>query len=175
MARKLARLYSISKTNSRTGHLRYIYGDNNTLFSGGTYPTKITAEDLPEWYVYGRYYKHFGYLSAKGVKHLLYTPNKWTNHMFKDDCLYISYDKPIVHNPNREMYYDRYTGYDEYIYGFAIVAFLKAAEKYSGYDISRIKDQIEDKRIWFKNNYPDFYELEVPEDAPYFQEEEANE
>lgn len=64
--------------------------------------------------------------------------------------------------------FERYTGYDEYIYGSAIVRFLKAAEKYSGYDISGIKAQVEDKRIWFKNTYPEFYELEVPQDKPFF-------
>ena len=56
-----------------------------------------------------------------------------------------------------------------YIYGGAIVRFLKAAEKYSGYDISGIKEQVEDKRLWFKNTYPEFYELEVPQDKPFFQ------
>ena len=113
MSRKLANLYSESKTNSRTGHRQLIYGKDGTLFSGGTYPTKITAEDLPEWYVYGRFYKHWGYLSAAGVKHLLYIPNKWSNHMFKDDCLYISYNAPIVPNADSRSF-ERYTGYDEY-------------------------------------------------------------
>ena len=68
------------------------------------------------------------YLSAAGVKHLLYIPNKWSNHMFKDDCLYISYNAPIVPNADSRSF-ERYTGYDEYIYGGAIVRFLKAAEK----------------------------------------------
>ena len=168
MARKLANLYSESKTNSRTGHRQWIYGKDGTLFSGGIYPTKITAEDLPEWYVYGRYYKHWGYLSALGVKHLVYHPCKYSNHMFKDDCLYISYDKPIVPNTDWDKSFDRYTGFDEYIYGSALVHFLKAAEKYSGYDITEIKTQIEEKRLFFKSTYPEFYELEVPEDKPFF-------
>ena len=88
--------------------------------------------------------------------------------MFKDDCLYISYNAPIVPNTDSRSF-ERYTGYDEYIYGGAIVCFLKAAEKYSGYDISGIKEQVEDKRLWFKNTYPEFYELEVPQDKPFFQ------
>ena len=91
MARKLAHLYSETKTNQRTGMYKMIYGKDETLFSGGIYPTKITASDLPEWYVHGRYYKHWGYLSAKGVKSLVYEPSKFSNHMFKDDFLYISY------------------------------------------------------------------------------------
>ena len=82
MARKLAHLYSETKTNQRTGMYKMIYGKDETLFSGGIYPTKITASDLPEWYVHGRYYKHWGYLSAKGVKSLVYEPSKFSNHMF---------------------------------------------------------------------------------------------
>ena len=36
------------------------------------------------------------------------------------------------------------------------------------YDISAIKEQIERKRLWFKETYPEFYELEVPRDQPFF-------
>lgn len=170
MARKLARLYTESKTNWRTGHFQMFYGENDTLFSGGTYPTKVTVADLPEWYVYGRYYKHWGYLSAKGIKSLVYEPNKFSNHMFKDDFLYISYNKPIVPNPDRSSNFYKYIGFDEYIYGGVIVRFLKAAEKYSSYDISGIKAQIEDKRLCFKETYPEDYALEVSSDRPYFYE-----
>lgn len=175
MSRKMARLYTESKTNWRTGHFTTVYGKDDTLFSGGTYPTKIKAEDLPEWYVFGRFYKHWGYLSAKGVKSLVYEPNKFSNHMFKDDFLYISYDAPIVPNLDRQATWYNYTGFDEYIYGSAIVRFLCAAEKYSDYDISEIKAQIEDKRLWFKQTYPDDYALEVSEDRPFFDAPEVEE
>ena len=40
--------------------------------------------------------------------------------------------------------------------------------KYSGYDISKIKEQIEDKRLWFKVTFPEFYALEVSRDKPFF-------
>lgn len=165
MARKLAHLYSESKF---TGHYQMKYGENNTLFSGGIYPTTITASDLPEWYVYGRYYKHWGYLSAKGIKSLVYEPNKFSNHMFKDDFLYISYNEPIVPSPDREASVYKYISFDEYIYGRVIVSFLKAVEQYSEYDISEIKAQIEEKRLWFKNTYPDDYAREVSRDTPFF-------
>ena len=170
MSRKLARLYSETKTNRRADHYQLIYGKDNTLFSSGIYPTKITPGDLPEWYVYGRFYKHWGYLSALGVKSLVYEPNKFSNHMFKDDFLYISYNEPILPNPDRSTSFYKYIGFDEYIYGGVIVSFLKAAEIYSGYDISEIKKQIEEKRLWFKDTYPDDYALEVSSDKPYFYE-----
>ena len=83
--------------------------------------------------------------------------------MLKDDFLFISYDKPIVHENNN---LTSYSGYDERIYGGIIIEFLKAAEKYSGYDISEIKAQIEDKRLWLKAHYPDDYKHQVPGDKP---------
>ena len=170
MARKFSHLYATSKYNWRSGHLETVYPKDDTLFSCGIYPTKITAADLPEWYVYGRFYKHWGYLCAKGVKSLVYDPCKFSNHMFKDDFLYISYHDQIIPNPDRSESFNKFIGYDEYIYGSVIVSFLKAVEKYSGYDISEIKVQIEDKRLWFKETYPDDYALEVSNDKPYFYE-----
>ena len=86
----------------------------------------------------------------------------------KDDFLYISYDRPIELESDREKHIYKYRGFDEYIYGGVIVDFLRAAEKYSGYDISGIKGQIEKKRLWFKETYPEFYKLEVSADRPYF-------
>ena len=61
-----------------------------------------------------------------------------------------------------------YEGYDELVFGRTIVDFLIAAEKYSGYDISKIKEQIEDKRLWLKATFPDAYQAEVRRDRPFF-------
>ena len=44
---------------------RYVRDPEGYLFADGIYPTKVKPEDLPDWYVYGRYYKCFGYISAK--------------------------------------------------------------------------------------------------------------
>lgn len=130
------------------------------LFSKGKYLTKIKAEDLPESYVEGTYYRTKGYLNAAGVKQMVYVPNMWINHMFKDDYLYVSYDKEIIEKVGTFGGKD-YDGYDIVIRGFNIISFLKAAEKYSNYDISEIKEQIELKRRIFKEKHPMFYELEV--------------
>ena len=80
---------------------RYVRDPEGYLFADGVYPTKVKPEDLPDWYVYGRYYKCFGYISAKDVKHMVYVPNKTFNHMFKDDMLYISYQEEISEVPNQ--------------------------------------------------------------------------
>ena len=103
---------------------------------------------------------------CKGYKTSGIPPSKHWNHMFKDDFLFVSYDKPITHTG--DSVYD-YQGYDELMYGGIIVEFLLAAEKYSGYDITEIKAQIEDKRLWLKVTFPDTYKVEVHNDKPFFE------
>ncbi len=166
--KKLANLYLKYKyVWDRNGHGRVLVEDKDGyLFSHGIYPTKVKPEDLPEWYVFGYLYKCHGYISAAGVKDLLYRPSKFSNHMFKDDFLYISYNKPIQ---NRDRGIVEITDCDERIYGWLIVSFLEAVEKYSSYDISEIKAAIEEKRKWFKETYPDDYAREVHNDEPFFQ------
>ena len=61
----------------------------------------------------------------------------------------------------------RHDGYLEG--GGYIVSFLKAAEQYSEYDISGFKVQIEEKRLWFKQAFPEDYKHEVSADKPYFE------
>ena len=51
--------------------MRLIQNDDFTLFSGH-HKTRIKEEDLPEWYVFGRYYKLWGFLSTKGITDLRY-------------------------------------------------------------------------------------------------------
>ena len=135
------------------------------LLSHGRYRTKIKPEDLPEWYVFGYLYKRHGYISAKGVKHMVYRPQKHWNHLLKDDFLFISYDQPITHTDDT---IDSFQGCDELVYGWVIIDFLLAAEKYSGYDITEIKAQIEDKRLWFKEHFPEDYRWQVVPDKPLF-------
>lgn len=42
-------------------------------------------------------YKRRGFMSAKGVKYLFHKPNYVFNHLYKDDVLFISYDKEFLH------------------------------------------------------------------------------
>ena len=65
------------------------------LFAKGLYRTKIRPENLPEWYVQGEIYRQTGFISAKGVKYILFKPNYITLHLHKDDLLFVSYDSPI--------------------------------------------------------------------------------
>ena len=153
-----AYLYTESKTVWEKHQFVTLYNDDGALFSHGRYKTKIIPEDLPEWYVKGSYYRQVGYLSAKNIKYLLYKPNYFTNHMFKDDFLYVSYDKPITPIPGD---FALFEGYDEYIWGGTIPRFVESAKGYSNYPVAEIEVEMEKKRLWFKETYPEFYHLEV--------------
>lgn len=124
------------------------------LYSNGLYATGIKPSDLPESFIKGQFYGKDGYMKASGIKHLVYVPNLWINHFLKDDFLYISYDKPIEMKPGCTSKWDM-EGYDEYVWGHEIISMLKAAEKYSNYDISSIKQQIEEKRQTLMRKHPD--------------------
>lgn len=128
--------------------LRFIYDENGYLFSRGKYRTKILPTDLPEWFVPVYIYKDDGYLSAKGVKHLVYKPNFFTNHLHKDDILYVSYAQRLTPFTN-ERGYEWYENYDHVLSGSSILPYLDAVEKYSGYDVSDIRSELQRKREWY--------------------------
>ena len=147
-------LYMESKIKFVKRELSIIRDPNGYLFSGGVHPTKILPEDLPEWYVYGYMYKRHGYISAKGVKHLLYVPNyTFDNHLHKYDNLYISYGTEIEPYQT-EWGYTWYKGYDYVIDGSLMVSFIEAVKKYSDYDVTDIQREAERKRAWYYERNP---------------------
>jgi len=149
-----ATFYAHSKfVYTRKEGFRVVYDPDGYLYSDGTYRTKMLPEDLPEWFVEGRVYKHHGYVSAKGVKHLVYIPNYFVDyHMYKDDALYISYNERIERRNTHSMF--DWEGYDHLIWGNMIVRFVEAAEKYSGYDVTDIRVELERKKEWYFENNP---------------------
>lgn len=130
------------------------------LYAGGIYPTKITAEDLPEWYVWGRFYKRWCWLNTKGITDMVYRPCYYSNHFLKDDCLMLSYGGKITitdtfdtERENPAPYRD-YEGVDEHIWGNDIITVLKGARDYSGYDITLIIELLKAKAEWLRKEYP---------------------
>ena len=145
-----ATLYLESKVLLKRDGLMIEHDPQGYLFSMGKYRTKILPEDLPEWYVYGYIYKRHGYISAKGVKHLLYIPNYiFKNHLHKYDTLYISYDTEITLRQSSEVNCTWYDGYKHAIGGYLIAEFADAAKKHSGYDVREIQQEIKKKQIWY--------------------------
>ena len=152
MGRK--RIASTLYMESRIRHnpLRAEEDPDGHLFADGRYKTKIYASDLPEHFVYGYLYKRHGFISAAGVKHLLYVPNYLFNHRYKYDTLYISYDEPI-HMASADHSLRLYEGYKHVVTGPLIIDFVDAAEKYSGFDVSDIRRELKRKSDWYDEKY----------------------
>lgn len=147
-------LYTLEDYKLVDGHIRCVTNDDGTLFSG-RYRTKIKPEDLPEWYLYGRYYKRFGYMSAKGITDMVYIPNLTFNHFLKDDCLLIAYGGKIVEDkPEERSRLNRYSGYDRRIWGSEIITMLIGARKYSGFDLKPFIEEIRKKKEWLQQAHP---------------------
>ena len=49
MSKKLANLYTQTKSRWDKGQFVFVEGKDGTLFSQGTYPTKVTVGDLPDF------------------------------------------------------------------------------------------------------------------------------
>lgn len=164
MSKKInAKLYTFSRIKYTKGvGLHYEELEDNCLYSNLKYPTKITPEDLPKWFVKGRYYKNYGFLSAKGVVDMVYKPNMWINHMFRDDSLYISFNKPIrevdveVFGRMRKDYED----YDYVIEGTYAIDFVAAVKKYSDFDTTAIEGAIIEKAAYFIEKFPEEHEAQ---------------
>lgn len=154
------RLYTEEDIKMVDGHLRYVTNEDGTLFSG-RYKTKIKPEDLPEWYLHGRYYKRWGYLSAKGITDMVYIPNLVFNHFLKDDCLLIAYGGKITEKPEERYRLNRYSGYDERVWGSEIITMLCGARKYSGIDIKPFIEEVRKKKEWLQEHHPREFGVDV--------------
>ena len=148
------RIASTLYTESRVLHnpLRTEKDPDGHLFADGRYRTKIYASDLPDHFVYGYLYKQHGFISASGVRHMLYVPNYTYNHRHKYDTLYISYEDPIraITGDHGLTLYD---GSKHTVDGSLIIDFVDAAERYSGYDISEIRREIRRKSDWYDERF----------------------
>lgn len=147
-------LYTIEDIKTVDGQLRYVRTDDGTLYSG-VHRTKIKPIDLPEWYLYGRYYKRFGYMSTKGITDLVYIPSRFSNHYLKDDCLLVSYGDKIteITDPEKSVY-ERYQGWHERVWGSEIVTILRGARKYSAYDITPFIEKLKWKKEFMHTEFP---------------------
>ncbi|AIZ56894.1 hypothetical protein Mpt1_c10220 [Candidatus Methanoplasma termitum] len=125
------------------------------LYSNGIHKTKILPKDLPEWFILSRVFGEYGYVSAKGVKHLFFEPNYHADCNLDGDVLYISYFDEIKQTGDDGRY--RLEGYDLVIRGPLLVDFVSAAEEYSGYDITSIVKELKQKEEWFNEHIPKWY------------------
>lgn len=132
--------------------------DNEYLYSLGKYPTKIKKEDLPEYYIKFRsrvIWYMTGYLKTLGVVDIDYEALN-INHLFKDDYLYISYKEKLKTEKN-SWGHEIYINNDISICGNDIVPIVLAIKKYSNLDINHVKQKIQDKVNWYRENCKDDY------------------
>jgi len=136
--------------------------DSGILYNHGKTKTKIKESDLtPDfvkihcrdiWYM-------DGFLKTANVKHVAYSASH-LNHLFKDDYLYISYDKQIKQNVENGI--TTYTGADIRISGNDIINVVNYIQLYGSTEIKsellKVESEIWKKVEWYKNNYPDDYE-----------------
>ena len=169
MKRINADFYTEDKYVGPMGKRRHVYGENDTLFAYGIYPTKIKKEDLPDWYVYDYSSGGYRYFKTKGIVDLAYVPC-YDNHPLKYDRLYISFKKKInINNVENETWLKQ-EEYDYLIWNHLIVAIVIGAEKYSNLDVNDIKKAIDLKQYYFFVNedkdkwYRFFEEVEISEE-----------
>lgn len=151
-----ANWYTKGKLNRRNWQIDE--DENGYLYSEGRNLTKLKKEDLTVDYIEFRsrtiWYMD-GYLKTSGVKDLFYEYRK-DNHLFKNDYLYISYDRKI------EEIKDEYGGeelryFDFIICGGNIIKVLLAIEKNSDIDTTEVRNKIKEKFKWWKENEQDDY------------------
>lgn len=168
MAKRIAsELYTCGKFGKRWRET--LDTSNPFLYSKGRYPTKIRPEDLPEDYIKIRsrsIWYMTGFLKTSGIIDIGY---RWAkvNHLFKDDYVYISYGEKLRAETNEWGFTD-YVNYDICICGNDIIDIVLAAERYSNYDTSHVRAEIEKKRIWLRDNEPEEYARAVGEDRNIF-------
>lgn len=129
---------------------------------GSQHPTKITAEDLPEWYVKTNYYSKYGYVNTNGVVDVIYRRSFFDNHWLKDAMLGLSYHSIINKDEDVPIY--KKPEIDEYFWGNDILDILSGIEKYSpNIDTTLVRDGIlQDYNAYaeHENEHYDLYRTE---------------
>lgn len=125
-----ANFYSIEKIVYKKKRFQYISNPKGYLYSGATILVNVKKEDLPAYFVPGRFKKCYGYIRTNKVKDVVYLARTDSDHFIKDDILLISYNGSIVKDDScGDLFH--YRGYDEYIYGLDILTFIKGVLIYS--------------------------------------------
>lgn len=141
-------LYLDSRLKFNGKEMEVTGGHDGTLFAYGKYPTKIRPEDIPGWFVSGFMYGRYGYISAMGVKDLLYKPNYEDHSLRKGDRLYVSYNMPIIKVQNKDGW-STLSGHDHVIEDSLIDVFVDTVSKYSAINTEKVKEELVKKDKWY--------------------------
>lgn len=135
--------------------------DSGTLYDRGRIKTDLGESDLtPDfcrihnrdiWYM-------TGFIRTANIRHVAYLPSH-LNHLFKDDYLYVSYDRPIREQDNNGV--TTVTGAEYRVCGNDVVTLTKHIERFGIADvkpeIQKVKSLIKQKVEWFRQNHPEDY------------------
>lgn len=120
--------------------------DGRLYSSRGTrlYPTKLTADDMPDSYCEVTNYKKRGFVRTDGVIRVVYKPSAFNNHAFKDDFIFIFYEGNSSADNADEMDFSEIAdACDVYIFGNDIVYVIVSIERFSpDCDVSSVKEGI---------------------------------
>ena len=102
--------------------------------------TKLTAEDLPEWFL-ENYSSRYWYYDLSGVKDVAYIGSPFDNHINKDSRIYLSYDGK--HPKNKDQSPKDKKDWEVDTWRASLVKVILGLEKYSpGLKLNPIKAQI---------------------------------
>lgn len=148
------------KVEFANGESEYVYrglekSEDGTLFSSGRYKTSIRPEDLPSWYMIAWTYGRTGWINVDNITDIYYVPNKWINHLFRDDFIYVKFGGKLEFEDDTDKH--KYVkNYDMIVSGHDIIellAYLTLYKKNSGLPIEDIKEQVEDKVVYYEKNF----------------------
>lgn len=156
MSKFTAKYYTLGKFGKRIRET--LDTMSGTLYSRGQYKTKLSANDIPEYYcpIHSRsiwYMK--GWLLTKGVTDIAYTYCK-ENHLFKDDYIYLAYDGKLERKDLKWGGVDFSNGLA--ISGNDILNIILYVEKYSpDIDTSIVRSLIAEKVEYLHQYESDYY------------------
>ena len=81
-----------------------------------------------------------------------YRPNYVTNHCFKDDVLFVSFQGKIAEEDSTDGF-RWFSGYDYALSGDIIESFVRSVKQYSSIDVSEIEEALEQKKEWYYVNH----------------------
>lgn len=146
MKKNFAKVYSYTKKYILRPDERgfdYEYSYLKAHRNNRMYTTKMDRNSLPEYFCdvmrYGCMY--YDIIDSRGVSNLKYNWFKM-NHFMKDSSLEISF------NDTEEDYIR--------VYSYDIFKYLAYVKKYSGYDITDIRNEFIKQCNWLAENEPDF-------------------
>lgn len=139
--------------------------DSNTIYERGRRKTKFIKDDFESGYCSVNtksFWYMDGFIKTTDIVDVVYKPTM-INHLFKDDNLYISYNKPIEKVKDR-FGFTYYDGYDVCVCGNCIVDLIKSIDGNNPAlksKVTALKRAVNKKVRWYYEKYPEWGNAEI--------------